>query len=97
MIAGHSAHPSADVVAGLVWFCVLSASKGPVLAWMIATAYILWRGRRLETLSYRALLGALGALMSAGLLSAAAGYSIAPCGTVKNWKKRVTVPRCVSR
>ena len=64
-------------------FVFLSASKGPVLAWMIATAYILWRGRRLETLSYRALLGALGALMSAGLLSAAAGYSIAPCGTVK--------------
>lgn len=64
-------------------FVFLSASKGPVLAWLVATAYVLWRGRRLETLPYRMLPAALGVLVSVGLLSAAAGYSIVPCGMVK--------------
>lgn len=67
----------------LAGFTFLSASKGPILAWMIATAYILWRGSWLETLSYRTLVGVVGVFIALGLLAAATGYSIVPCGTVK--------------
>ncbi|RJQ48194.1 MAG: hypothetical protein C4528_03280 [Gammaproteobacteria bacterium] len=70
----------------LAWWMVLSvvvflsATKGPFFAWILATAFVFWRGRRIEKLPYMTL--ACLAVM-VGALSTISGYSVVPCGTVK--------------
>lgn len=72
----------------LAWWMVLSvvvflsATKGPILAWILATAFVFWRGRRIEKLPYAAL-ACLAVIVMVGASSAIAGYSVVPCGTAK--------------
>lgn len=61
-------------------FVFLSGTRGPVLAWILVMAFVIWSTRRLSKVPYGIL---AGVLLAAGTLSAIAGYSVVPCGMAK--------------
>ncbi len=63
-------------------FVFLSGSRGPMAAWLLATAYVVWSGRRIGKMPYGAL---IAVLLATGSLSAIAGYSVIPCGMTKKF------------
>ena len=63
-------------------FVFLSGSRGPLAAWLLATAYVVWSGRRIGKMPYGAL---IAVLLATGSLSAIAGYSVIPCGMTKKF------------
>lgn len=58
---------------------VLSGSRGPAIAWILVTAYVVWRNWHVARGSYRVL---FAALLSVSAVSAISGISVLPCGTL---------------
>lgn len=70
----------------LTWSAILSAvvflsgSRGPVLAWVLVSAFVIWNTSRLSKIRYGML---TGILLAAGAIYTSTGYSVVPCGMIE--------------
>lgn len=74
----------------LTWWAVLSlvvilsGSRGPVIAWVMATTFVISRNWRIAQHGYLLL---FSALLSVSVITAISGISILPCGTVEKFSE----------